>query len=224
MHNVQLAIPRLPPPLTLLGFGLGAAAFSCIAAAGFASSWRKTQAKQQRPTARSTAKAEGDDKEQTEEEKGQKKRKVVGLEYYDASQVNADQIAADRNWWRDLPFVCVLLMSKDEEWFTLNMSEDQGVPELSVIGFESVDDAKKMCWTLSNDPTSAIKQPTVQVISTDELLEAIGILDSEIYVLHKNQIVLSNGDTLSDVAQLIYDCYFRERKLAIPFTNQSYSV
>lgn len=137
-------------------------------------------------------------------------------------------------------------MSKDEEWFTLNMSEDQGVPELSVIGFESVDDAKKMCWTLryenaihqpereprrltlfystSNDPTSAIKQPTVQVISTDELLEAIGILDSEIYVLHKNQIVLSNGDTLSDVAQLIYDCYFRERKLAIPFTNQSYSV
>ena len=47
------------------------------------------------------------------------------------------------DWWKELPYVCVLLFSSDAEestWFSVDLGDQSG-SDNRIIGFESADDA-----------------------------------------------------------------------------------
>ena len=61
----------------------------------------------------------------------------VGAESFDVSDL--DLTPGRMEWWRDLPFVCVILFSSDQggsQWFSVDMGEE-GRRENRILGFES---------------------------------------------------------------------------------------
>ncbi|WZN63335.1 hypothetical protein HKI87_07g48830 [Chloropicon roscoffensis] len=135
----------------------------------------------------------------------------VGAESFDVSDL--DLTPGRMEWWRDLPFVCVILFSSDQggsQWFSVDMGEE-GRRENRILGFESADDANRLRYVVGATPDFAGKFPRVQVVSPQDLLHASNTLETEVFVVRGGQLAPSAGDSLKVIEDGLSEIYFKEK-------------
>ncbi|UPQ98076.1 hypothetical protein HOP50_02g13740 [Chloropicon primus] len=139
----------------------------------------------------------------------------LDVEAFDVSELDLSGDAGP-DFWKDLPFVCVLLLD-GSQWFSVGMGEG-GAGENRILGFESAEDANRMRYFVSNDPAYAAKRPRVQVVSPQDLCHASHVLETEVFVVPAGQP--SSARSLDEGVSEIYETYHRG-KLGLRRTSSS---